>query len=103
MTQAQRISFFKGLEKINLQGGKRPTRSGKSVMINQLAVTFAKIGKAASVSFKVSPHVLRASAVTYLKQQGCQDSDPMRVTGHSTSEIVCIDDKSSRTNNARKK
>lgn len=170
MTQAQWISFFRELEKINprdcligkviLQGGKRVnevlllqinqidwslkeitfvqskmrshyketvisypdsimnqlkeyvggrsgrvfiTRSGKPVMINQLAVTFAKAGKAAGIPFKVSPHVLRASAVTYLKQQGFQDSDIMRVTGHATSEMVYAYDKSSRADNASKK
>jgi integrase/recombinase XerD len=79
------------------------TRSGNSVMINQVAVTFAKAGKAAGVPFKVSPHVLRASAVTYLKQQGFQDSDIMRVTGHSTAEMVYAYDKSSRADNASKK
>lgn len=170
MTQAQWISFFRELEKINprdcligkviLQGGKRVnevlslhtdqinwslreitfvqskmrklhketvitypesimnqlreyiggrlgsvfvTRSGKSVMINQVAVTFAKAGKAAGIPFKVSPHVLRASAVTYLKQQGFPDSDIMRVTGHCTSEMVFAYDKSSRADNASKK
>ena len=79
------------------------TRSGKPVMMNQLAMTFAKAGKAAGIPFKVSPHVLRASAVTYLKQQGFQDSDIMRVTGHSTSEMVFAYDKSSRADNASKK
>ncbi len=170
MTQAQWISFFRELEKINprdcligkviLQGGKRVnevlslhtdqinwslreitfvqskmrrihketvitypesimdklkeyiggrlgsvfiTRSGKPVMINQVAVTFAKAGKAAGIPFKVSPHVLRASAVTYLKQQGFPDSDIMRVTGHCTSEMVFAYDKSSRADNASKK
>jgi integrase/recombinase XerD len=66
------------------------TRSGNSVMINQVAVTFAKAGKAAGIPFKVSPHVLRASAV-------------MRVTGHSTAEMVYAYDKSSRADNASKK
>jgi integrase len=79
------------------------TRSGKPVMINQVAITFGKAGKAAGIPFKVSPHVLRASAVTYLKQQGFQDSDIMRVTGHSTAEMVYAYDKSSRADNASKK
>jgi len=79
------------------------TRSGKSVLINQVAITFAKAGKIAGIPFKVSPHVLRASAVTYLKQQGFQDSDIMRVTGHSTAEMVYAYDKSSRADNASKK
>jgi integrase len=79
------------------------TRSGKPVMINQLAMTFAKAGAAAGIPFKVSPHVLRASAVTYLKQQGFQDSDIMRITGHSKSELVYAYDKSARADNASKK
>ena len=79
------------------------TRFEKPVMINQVAVTFAKAGKNAGISFKVTPHVLRASAVTYLKQQGFQDSDIMRVTGHATSEMVFAYDKSARSDNASKK
>jgi len=46
------------------------TRFGKPVMINQVAVTLAKAGKKAGIPFKITPHVLRASTVTYLKQQG---------------------------------
>lgn len=79
------------------------TRSGKRVMLNQLAINFAKAGLEAGISFKVTPHVLRASAVTYLKQQGFLDSDIMRVTGHASSEMVYAYDKSSRSDNASKR
>jgi integrase/recombinase XerD len=79
------------------------TRSGKSVMLNQLASTFDRAGKLASIPFKVTPHVLRASTVTYLKQQGFSDGDIMRVTGHVSSAIVYAYDKSSRADNASKK
>ena len=85
------------------QGHVFLTRSGKPVMITQLATTFAKAGIAAGILFKISPHVLRASTVTYLKQQGFQDSDIMRVTGHSTAEMVYAYDKSARADNASKK
>lgn len=85
------------------QGHVFLTRSEKPVMITQLAITFAKAGSAAGISFKISPHVLRASTVTYLKQQGFQDSDIMRVTGHSTAEMVYAYDKSARADNASKK
>jgi integrase len=78
------------------------TRAEKSVMINQLAFSFAKAGKRAGFSFKITPHVLRASAVTFLKQQGFDDSDIMRVTGHSSSEMIYAYDKSSIANNASK-
>ena len=68
------------------------TRSGKPVMINQLAVTFEKAGATANIPFKFTPHVLRASTVTYLKRQGFSKSDIMRVTY----------DKGSRADNASK-
>jgi len=79
------------------------TRFGKPVMINQVAVTFAKAGKKAGIPFKITPHVLRASTVTYLKQQGFRDSDIMRVTGHVTSEMVYAYDKSAYSDNPSKK
>lgn len=79
------------------------TKYGKSVMPNQLAVTFEKAGESARIPFKVTPHVLRASAVTYLKREGFSDSDIMKVTGHASSEMVHAYDKSERAQNASKK
>ncbi len=51
------------------------TRNNKAVPLIQLAKTFAKAGQLAKVPFKVTPHVLKASTVTYLKQIGFSDSD----------------------------
>lgn len=79
------------------------TRTGKGVPMCQLASTFEKAGKLARIPFKVTPHVLRASTVTYLKQQGFSDSDIQKVTGHASSEMVNAYDKSSRADNASKK
>jgi integrase/recombinase XerD len=79
------------------------TRTGKTIPLCQLAVTFSKAGKNANIPFKVTPHVLRASTVTYLKQQGFSDSDIQKVTGHASSEMVNAYDKSSRADNASKK
>ena len=76
---------------------------GNPVILNQVANTFARAGKKANIPFKVTPHVLRASAVTYLKQQGFSDSDIQKVTGHASSEMVNAYDKSSRADNASKK
>lgn len=76
------------------------TRSGKPVMLTRLAHTFAKAGIEAGIPFKVTPHVLRASTVTYLKQQGFQDSDIMKVTGHASSAMVSSYDKTSQETNA---
>jgi integrase len=85
------------------QGHVFITRSEKPVMLNQLTLTFEKAGKKANIPFKVTPHVLRATTVTYLKQQGFSDSDIMRVTGHASSALVYAYDKGSRADNASKK
>lgn len=79
------------------------TRTGKGIPLCQLATTFNKAGKSANIPFKVTPHVLRASTVTYLKQQGFSDSDIQKVTGHASSQMVNAYDKSSRADNASKK
>jgi len=76
------------------------TRTGKPVQLNRLTETFFKAGRKAGVPFKVTPHVLRTSTVTYLKQQGFQDSDIMKVTGHTSPSMVCSYDKTSHDTNA---
>jgi len=79
------------------------SRTGRQVILNQVANTFAKAGEMAKIPFKVTPHVLRATCVTYLKQQGFSDSDIQKVTGHASSEMVNAYDKSARADNASKK
>lgn len=78
------------------------TKTGLRVMPNQIAVTFASAGKRAKVPFKVTPHVLRASTVTYLKKEGFADSEIMKVTGHASAEMVHAYDKSERADNPTK-
>lgn len=78
------------------------TATGKPVMANQLALTFAKAGVRAGIPFKVTPHVLRASMVTYLKNAGFADGEIMKVTGHASAEMVYAYDKSARAQNATK-
>lgn len=79
------------------------TSTGGKIDRNQMAITFEKAGIAARIPFKVTPHVLRASTVTYLKQQGFSDSDIMKITGHASAEMVNAYDKSDRADNASKK
>jgi integrase/recombinase XerD len=79
------------------------TRSGKGMLLRQLSVTFNQAGIRAGIPFKVTPHVLRASTVTYLKREGFGDSDIMKITGHASSEMVHAYDKSERSQNASKK
>lgn len=79
------------------------TRNGKKILTQQIANTFAQAGLAAGIPFKIHPHVLRASNVTYLKKMGMSDSDIMKVSGHADSEMVAAYDKSCRSDNASKK
>lgn len=75
------------------------SRFGKPIDLRWVASMFAKAGVQAGISFKVTPHVLRASTVTYLKKQGFADSDIMKITGHANSGMVHAYDKSSREEN----
>lgn len=79
------------------------TTSGRSIRQNQIQRNFKKAGERCCFSFKVTPHVLRATAVTFLKQQGFSDSDIMKVTGHADSKMIRMYDKSSLSDNASKK
>lgn len=78
------------------------TSSGRPVFMTQLSYTFALAGERAKIPFKVTPHVLRASTVTYLKREGFADSEIMKVTGHASAEMVHAYDKSERSNNPSK-
>ena len=52
---------------------------------------------------KVSPHMLRATWVTWAKKQQVQDTEIMKVTGHSSSKMIYQYDKSSAEDNVSKK
>lgn len=79
------------------------TSRGKSVSLGQVAKTFAKAGALAGIAFKVTPHVLRASAITFFKQSGLCDSDIMKVSGHLSCEMVNAYDKSGLAENASRR
>lgn len=79
------------------------TKSGKAVQNLQMRNSFDDAGKLANIGFKVTPHVLRASAVTFLKQAGFADSDIMKITGHASAAMICAYDKSDMADNASKK
>lgn len=79
------------------------TRNGKHVTLRQVAGSFSRAGEIIKLPFKVTPHVLRATAVTEYKRLGCSDSDIMKVTGHVSSKMIYAYDKSSKFDNASKK
>lgn len=79
------------------------TSGGRPVMRKQVAYTFARSGERAGLDFPVRPHVLRASAITFLRGQGFSDSEIRKVTGHASSEMVAAYDRRSRADNISKK
>lgn len=78
------------------------TRNGNRIYPMQLSRTFSKAGEKAEIPFKVTPHVLRASFITYLKGQGFSESEIMKVSGHASVDMVSSYDKSSQKDNLSK-
>lgn len=69
------------------------TRNGKPLTQPHLYRSFAKAGLQANIPFTVHPHVLRASAITYLTAQGYNADQILRVSGHADSKLVRYYDK----------
>lgn len=87
----------------NREGLVFVTCNGKPVSIGQVAKTFEKAGIKASIPFKITPHVLRTSAITYYKQRGCSDSEIQGVSGHASVDMLHAYDKTDLANNASRK
>jgi integrase/recombinase XerD len=79
------------------------TQNNKRVQKTQVDRNFSKAGKRAGIDFRVSPHNLRATAVTLWKEDGFQDSLIMKVTGHASTEMVRRYDKTDIADNVTKK
>ena len=79
------------------------TKKGNPVRIQQIQRSFENAGRSSGLKLKMSPHILRASTVTYLKQQGFSDGDIMGMTGHSSGEMIRAYDKRSLEENASAK
>lgn len=76
------------------------TRTGKKIAGRHLNPVFIKAGKRAGVAFPVTPHVLRVTLVTRLKELRVQDHDIMKITGHTNIQQLAAYDKSELGNNA---
>ncbi len=79
------------------------TANGKGLLQCQVDRNFVKAGRRAGIPFRVSPHNLRATAVTLWKEDGFSDSLIMKATGHSSSEMVHRYDKTDIADNVTKK
>ncbi|MBF8263309.1 MAG: chlamydia virulence plasmid protein pGP8-D [Parachlamydiales bacterium] len=69
------------------------TRNGKPLTQPHLYRSFANAGLQAGIPFTVHPHVLRASAITYLTTQGYSADQILRVSGHADTKLVRYYDK----------
>ncbi len=76
------------------------TRNNRPVAVNQIDRNFIKAGERAGIPFKTTPHVLRVTLVTRLKELNVQDSDIMKITGHANPAQLASYDKSDLGNNA---
>ncbi|MBU2511790.1 site-specific integrase [bacterium] len=76
------------------------TRSGNRISPTQIDRNFAKAGIKADIPFKVTPHMLRVTLVTRLKELRVQDSDIMKITGHASPTQLSSYDKSDLADNA---
>lgn len=64
------------------------TKNSKAVRKTQIDRNFSKAGKNAFISFRVSAHNLRTTAITLWKEDGFSDSLIMKASGHSSSKMV---------------
>lgn len=79
------------------------TRKGNVVTRHRLNFSFDQASKKAKLKIKVTPHVLRATWVTLVREQGASDSQIMQVTGHRNNKMVLAYDKTSDEINLSKK
>ncbi|WP_199866781.1 tyrosine-type recombinase/integrase [Chlamydia avium] len=62
--------------------------NGQQVALNQVYYYFKLAENDMNLSIKVTPHVLRASALAYLKKIGCADEAIMRVSCFSSTQML---------------
>jgi len=78
-------------------------RFGNRMYYQQVRYAYITAGVRAGIPFTVNTHVLRASCVTYLRDQGFPDHEIMGVTGHTTIKALNAYDKREMFRNASEK
>ncbi len=69
------------------------TKTGKPLSQAHIYRSFAKASRKGGLSTNVHPHMLRASAITYLSSQGFHSDEIMRVSGHADAKLIRYYDK----------
>ena len=94
---------LEALDKTGLREGRVfVTRTGKRVDQRQIYPCFVRAGKTAGIGIRVTPHVMRTTCVTYLMAQGYTTQQIMKITGHSSSEMVDAYNKADQKDNVSK-
>lgn len=75
------------------------TKTGKGVTQPHLYRSFSFAGSQTGIPFTVHPHVLRASAITYLSLQGYNAEQIMKISGHADAKLVRYYDKTALDRN----
>jgi integrase len=94
------ISLYAGRRK---QGPLFITSTGKKVRYTQIMKALQRAAKACDFGKKIHTHVLRTSAISYLRSLGLQDFEIQRLTGHASTQMLNAYDKSSIENNSSKR
>ena len=84
----------------NRRGYVFVTRNLRKIAPYQIDRNFLKAGELAGIPFRVTPHVLRVTLVTRLKEMKVQDTDIMKITGHANPAQLASYDKSDLGDNA---
>lgn len=75
------------------------SRNGKKIASSHVYKFFVGVSVEIGLAVKVTPHVLRASAITILSQKGASSDQIMKVSGHSSPSQVVYYDKTAREKN----
>lgn len=78
------------------------TSQGKKIDWYHIYRTFLVVSERANISIRVTPHVLRASAITILSKKGYSIDQIMKVSGHTSSNSVAYYDKTPMEDNISK-
>lgn len=76
------------------------TWNGKGVLYNQIYDAMKRAAKIAKIDKNIHPHCLRTSAITLHIARGASDSEILKLSGHSSTQMLSMYDKTSREDNA---
>ncbi|WP_213319175.1 tyrosine-type recombinase/integrase [Chlamydiifrater volucris] len=75
------------------------TSSGKKIQKDYVWRQLSSISGSCNLSYRITPHVLRATSIAMYREYGFSLGDIIEITGHSSIEMVRYYDKNSFKNN----